>query len=179
MLDGMRRQRGIRTCSTRRPRRPQFRRGAFNDVGGLCTRSSHRESGLSCCRAEEQSAPEARASAAPRSGGGDAVPSERVVPHTRRGGGGHRADLVGPNRDERGNLAVHGCESQPLKPDVVFCCGYPALRRAIRRVAMYVISVNVFCLPLSLVPSLSVALSVGCLPRKPKDGFDARALPQR
>ena len=36
VLDGMRRQRGIRTCSTRRPRRPQFRRGAFCDVGGVC-----------------------------------------------------------------------------------------------------------------------------------------------
>ena len=35
VLDGMRRQRGIRTCSTRRPRRPQFRPGVFGDVGGV------------------------------------------------------------------------------------------------------------------------------------------------
>ena len=49
MLDGMRRQRGIRTCSTRRPRRPQFRRGGFCDVGGKQSRGiiASRESGLS------------------------------------------------------------------------------------------------------------------------------------
>jgi len=48
VLDGMRRQRGIRTCSTRRPRRPQFRRGAFV-VGGKQSRGiiASRESGLS------------------------------------------------------------------------------------------------------------------------------------
>jgi len=44
VLDGMRRQRGIRTCSTRRPRRPQFRRGAFVMSGGNSQEeSSHRE----------------------------------------------------------------------------------------------------------------------------------------
>ena len=49
VLDGMRRQRGIRTCSTRRPRRPQFRRGGFCDVGGKQSRGiiASRESGLS------------------------------------------------------------------------------------------------------------------------------------
>ena len=44
VLDGRRRHRGIRTCSTRRPRRPQFRRGAFVMSGGNSQEeSSHRE----------------------------------------------------------------------------------------------------------------------------------------
>ena len=52
------------------------------------------------CRVEEQSAPETRASAFPRRGGGAAVPSLKA--RRRRSPSGR----VSPHRDERDNLAA-------------------------------------------------------------------------
>ena len=63
VLDGMRRQRGIRACSTRRPRRPQFRRGAFMMSGGYVQTvkgMNHRITAASAARSCDGS-PEARA----------------------------------------------------------------------------------------------------------------------
>ena len=78
--------------------------GAFRDVGGLCTRVIASRERL-ICRAEERSAPEARASAAPRRGGGAAATLEGAAasdspPTVKPASGGGMFDA-------RGKIASH------------------------------------------------------------------------
>ena len=92
MLDGMRRQRGIRTCSDKAPQATSIssgglwgRRGGNEQIARGWIIAS-RERLIVLCRVEEQSAPEIRASATPRRGGGTAVP------FYEGGGGGQPTD---------------------------------------------------------------------------------------
>ena len=120
MLDGRRRQRAAYVrVPTGAPRELDFVGLPLSCRGGVCTVKgmNHRiERERLICRAEEQSAPEARASAAPRRGGGAAATLEGAAasdrpPTVRPASGG-------------GMFGAHGKIAYPSLP---FC----ALMRAL------------------------------------------------